>query len=112
MLTETIRLERFKAISRRYTEVIQIARLIQKTELSKRHGLYIWRQFPASPPGPDQLRFRIGEILDHLATITRRVIESKVRVVSRAGLQCAERLLLECRDVIPCVCPSTETSAA
>lgn len=66
MLTETIRLEGFKAISRRHAEVIQNARLIQKTELSKRYRLYVRWQFPAPAPGPDQFGFRIGKTLDHL----------------------------------------------
>ena len=65
MLPLPVCLQRFKTIARRDTEVVENPGLIQQTQLAKRSVLNVGRQPTASPPGPDQLRFRVGETLDH-----------------------------------------------
>ena len=65
MLSLTICFQCLKAIARRNTKVVKNPGLIQQTEFSQRYVLNVGRQSSASPPGPDQLCFRIGETLDH-----------------------------------------------
>ena len=65
MLSLTIRAQRFQTIAWRHTKVVQYLRLIQKTQFSQSGVLNIRRQFSTAPSGPDQLRLRIDEALDH-----------------------------------------------
>ena len=65
MLSLPIRSQRFKSIARRNAKIAEHPGLIQKTKFSQRDILNIGRQFSASPAGPDQFCFGIGEALNH-----------------------------------------------
>jgi len=65
MLSFSIRSQRFQAIAGRYAKIAQHPRLIQKTQFSECNILNVRRQLPTPAFGPDQLRFGIGETLNH-----------------------------------------------
>ena len=65
MLAVTVTPKWLETVARRDTQIVQDARLIEKSQLSQRDRLNIRWQFPASQAGPDTLCFSVGEIADH-----------------------------------------------
>jgi hypothetical protein len=56
--------QQLKPVAWRNAKVIHDNRLIKQAQLSQRNGLYIGRQFAASPAVPDQLCLRVSKISD------------------------------------------------
>jgi hypothetical protein len=65
VLSRPVARKGFKPITRRYTEIIQDARLIEHTEFAQGNRLNVRREFSASLARPYQSSFTVGEATDH-----------------------------------------------
>jgi hypothetical protein len=64
ILSLSVGLQRFKAVTLWDSKVADHAGLIQQTKFPQRYVLDVRRQFAAPPAGPDQLRLWVGKALN------------------------------------------------